>query len=294
MNIKEITMGIVATIVALVIVVVCAIPIISDSVATEDTYKNDGYFYVDKFTDTYTFSWNYNNPEVFVINGEEVEYTAETGSLSVSVFCTDSCAMRYVNNTLTCNFYGGGTYISGNATYPEVTATLENGTLTVTNGTTTKPIANTTEVYSIVKDGPFVMKNKDKVAYLNGDSEIYASGQTFSGSAYIFCHLSGTIDDGISYGPDNLTFSNQTVNYVENNTHEDLYELTSITFTAVNSNNVEFNPVYSYFIVPAEVTAERTVQVDGATGDIITVIPVLMVLAILIGAVTLFIKTRRD
>lgn len=301
MNAKSIAMGVVAMVVATVLVVTCAVPIISDSVATEDTYKNEGYFHLDKYTDGYTLTWDATDPNVFVVNGEEINYVNNSG-LSLSIALGTNYAVRLAPNNERISFYASGNYVSTSESYPTFSLTFAEGSVIATNQNVSHTVQSVTELYGMTENGPYVMKKADKVAYLNSgseivaDSEIYATGQTFHGNNNILWHLEGSIDD-MEY-PDTfnagLTISNQSINGSFNNTHEDLYELSNITFTATASNSVVYNVTASYFVVPYEVTAERTVQVDGATGDIISVIPVLMVLGIVIGAVALFLTNRRD
>ena len=301
MNAKSIAMGVVAMVVATVLVVTCAVPIITDSVATEDTFTNEGYFYLDKFTDEYTFYWDRADPTTFTINGEDFTYLNDSG-LAVSVVLGEKFAVRMGNGNPDISFYGNGSYVSTNAEKPTFTLTLSSGTLTATNGTDTKQITSVSEIFSIVEKGDYVMKKSTSVAYLNSgseivaDSEIYASGQTYNGANNIWWHLEGTIDN-MEY-PDTfnntLTITNESINGHYDNSHDDLYALNNLTFTATASNSVVYNVTASYFVVPAEVTAERTYHVDGPTGDILAVIPILMVLGIVIGAVALFLTNRRD
>lgn len=303
MDMKKLAMGVVAMVVAIVIVVTCAIPIISDSVATEDTFTNEGYFYLDKFTsdDEYSISWDSATPNTFEINGEEYTYTNDSG-LGLSVVLGEQFYLRLQNGNTRMSFNNTGTYINTSETYTTMSLTYSGGIVTATNGNTTRTVSDVSEIFGIVEKGSYVMKKSTSVAYLNSgseiiaDSEIYASGQSSSGNNNLFWHMEGTIDN-MEY-PDtfneNLTVTNEEIHGAYDNTHDDLYKLENLTFTVTTSGLVVYNITASYFVVPLNVTADRTVYVDGPTGDILAVIPILMVLGIVIGAIALFIKTKRD
>lgn len=268
-------------------------PIVSDATATEKTFENEGYFNLDKFTDNLTFTWNAETPDTFTVNGESVTYHNDTG-LSLSVALGERFAVRLSNNNSAINFYGAGTYINTSATNPTFSLTYESGSVTVTNGAQTKTVADVTECYAINGDGQYVMKKSNSVAYLNSgseivaDSAIYASGQTFSGSGYIFWHMAGTIND-MDY-PDSfdaaLTVSNQEIHGEYSTECDDLYKLDNITFTATSSyqEGVTYNITASYFVVPAEVTAEKPWHLDTMQIAMIGVIGTLGAIVLIAAA----------
>ena len=134
----------------------------------------------------------------------------------------------------------------------------------------------------------------DSPLFASGQTSINASDNTSVSTAII---MDGTIEDGVTFtaikGATTATFDDIVINAVAESGYKDLYKLSNVTATATY-DGTDTSMTYSYFVVPSEVTAERSAHVDGPTGDILAVIPVMMVLAILIGAVTLFIKTRRD
>ena len=306
MNVKEITMGIVAVIVSLVIVVVCAIPIISDSVATEDTFENEGYFYVDKFSETTTFVFE---NSTLKINGEDVALpgpnTTTPYGNSISVAFTDNGVIRYSpssNILLTRGAFGNHNCSALSLTFSEGAFT---GTYTSASNSSTGSLSGTYTELTMIQDTGNSIMCYTSGAYINGDSLIDGCGFTSltNNSSYVVVHLSGTYDDGVEIGvydqndgtTEDYVVSNIEYDITPVNGYIDLYRLTKITFTVSDEGGtVSDNVTYNIYTVPSEVTAERSVHVDGPTGSILAVIPVMMVLAILIGAVTLFIKTRRD
>lgn len=286
---------VITAMVSVIVLAAVLIPTLNDATTTEDTFKNEGYFYLDEFTDDYTFFWDYDDPTTFTVNGEDVTFINNSG-LDVRVVLGEKFMVTHTSAGLSCTFYGNGTYVIANATNKTLTLTLSGGTLTATNGNTTKTISDVSLLYSIVEKGDYVMKKSNSIAYLKDDSTIYATGHTYNGVNNIFWHLEGTpaANDGISWPDDynsNFTVTNETVNIVENSDHIDLYDLTNLTFTVTN-NNVEYNVTASYFVVPAEVTAERSVHLTDAMNVILNVIPLLIIVAVLLGVVAVFILRR--
>lgn len=314
MNVKQITMGIVATIVAIVIVVTCAIPIISDSVATEDTFTNEGYFRMSKITtdDDITIDWDYTEPYVFNVN--DVDVTIPFGSTNppiypYSIISAGNWALRFLSTNAGAQidlaiFGESTTLIWGTSTTDakNLTITMSNGTASFTRtGDATPKTMPYTNAYVLDSDGDYTMKKGNESAYLLGDSVIYSVGRTgvtMGGVAGNFnANLNGTIDDGVTVTliyPTTWTASNIVVHSSSVSGYEELYKFDNVTFDVTDESENTVSANYGQVIVPYEVTADRSVAPDTSVISILSVIPVMMVLAILIGAVGMFIKTRRD
>lgn len=311
MDMKKLAMGVVAMVVAIVIVVTCAIPIISDSVATEDTFTNDGYFHMKKYgTDTdVTISWDHTKPKVITVNDTDYTLTLPYNQWT-SVVIADDWYFRYADG-LSAQFvqvsYGGIANIPGASnSSADLEVVCSNGTATVTSYSggevnTTKTVSYTT-LYVISDDNsPYVMKKSTESAYMNKDSIFVGLGTTGVGSSeVVLCRVDGTIDDGatvtvIASSNSDVTLKEGSVvvNATELSNGHIGYALSTIQFD-VTKSDVDTAVTYSYYVVPATVDLERSVHVDGPTGDILAVIPILMVLGIVIGAVALFLTTRRD
>lgn len=298
MDIKTISVAFVAIMVGAV-AFGAMLPIFQDVTATEDTFTNEGYFFLDKFEDEYTFYWDSATPDTFTVNGETVTYHNNSG-FAVSLVLGQNFAVRFPNGNTNVSFYGAGTYVSTNAEKPTFTLTYSSGSVTATNGTDTKVINSVTEVFGLVEKGNYVMKKSTSSAYLNSgseviaDSEIYASGQTFNGSNYVWWHLQGTIDD-MEY-PDTfnntLTVTNEVIHGDYDTKHNDLYILDNLTFTVTTSNAVVYNVTASYFVVPYEVTADRTIQGGDGFNTIVNLIPLVIGMGLLLIAVWWFVVRK--
>ena len=77
-----------------------------------------------------------------------------------------------------------------------------------------------------------------------------------------------------------------TVNYTELTDHKG-YILNNIKFDIIASDTAT-HATYSYFIVPYEVSLERSVYMGGSLGALVSIIPLLIIAGLVIGAVTWF------
>lgn len=275
MNMK-IVGSIIGVAVAILMVSSVLAPVVTDAAAESDTYVNDGYFTLDKFTseDTLNVSWNYSTPDLFIVNGEEVEFL---GDMDFSVILSKEFAVRQIANGIRLTYYGSGTAFDANATNPNFTLTYTGGSCVASNGVDTKT-TETTELYCIANDGDFVMKKTTDGAYLNSDSEFFANGLTFFGTMGLQTVMYGNwMDPTVTYSREGVVASDFTVNYTENETHTDLYVLDSFTFNTT-LNDVNKDVIFSYFVVPHEVTADRTEPLDrGAATILVATIPIIIV-----------------
>ena len=312
MNTKQIVTGVVALVVAIVITVACAIPVISDSTQAEDTFSNvnGSLFIVEKITEDkpYTMVWDVENPYVVTVNDVEIELTPST------ILCTsDTFLLRHARNGANASIQT----IGDNIGVLLSTSSATTGTVTVDNTTNPgyltftsikdggDPVVKTDAIgdtYGISSTGNYVMKSSTQKAYLASDSEILAMGlTTFDGNYATGFYVSGNPTDGFSVDnfypdPATATVSNITSDLTQVSGYVDLYTLKEIKFliTGVEDTTVTLNATYNYFIVPAEVTVERAIHPDSTLSTIINVIPVLLIVSIIIGAVALFISNRRD
>lgn len=311
--------------VALAIVTVSAVifgallPMFQDVTATEDTFTNEGYYRMDKITssdsDTLTILWDHTNPYGVTVNNTFVPINIDG---MVSVLADTNFTVR-LNKTSTTNmaiqWYSttGGAFSADVLSGTDMTIICENGTATATRGEDSRT-GNYDVLYYPSINGPYVMKGANDVAYMIGDSVIFACGTSqirksdggLIGSQALGVEIDGTIADGVSISvwrdlSDATTINTDSIvlDYSEVSNYQSLYKLSKITFDAIYTETIDDAPVsvnnpitYSYFIVPYEVTAERSVTVDGPTGAVIDLIPLIVALSIVILAVGWFITRK--
>ena len=286
-------------------------PIITDTTATEDTFVNDGYFRMSSITSDdeteYTLNWNVTTPNTIVVNDVPVAMNLTGAPNQVTVvFDNDWMFRANISN-------GAITYISyitnsGGSTVANSTMeiTLSGGSMSVTMDTTPK-----TEDYTVAyipdAKGEYVMKNSNSTAYVLADSNLIAFGMskvnTSGTQSERGVTFNGDIADGVTpsiWRPPTDTTSTITdvaINATENSNHIGLYDLTNVTMVFHYVNNDESvtdtTLTYSYFLVPAEVTAERSQHLDAGEIALMNVIPVIVIIGLVLAGVgAIFIRNR--
>lgn len=285
---------ILAAVVGIIVIGGVLSPIVSNVTATSDTYVNDGYFELKKYTseDTLTATWNYSNPTELIVNGESVTIPSiDPGRSEYSIILSASGAARIQATMQSVTFYGAGTYVTANATNPTLTCTYEGGTLTATNGVTTKPLSNVPEVVCIANNGNYVMKKATDSVYVKGDSEIFANGITYFGSQVLQFSIWGTFDN-LEYTEvsGNYSVSDFTKVYTESRNHVGLYDLEKFTFIG-SYNDTSKTITYDTFVVSKEVTVDRTEPLNRSAANLINILPLFAIIAVLMAVAT-FLRNR--
>lgn len=309
MNAKNIAMGVVTMVVAIVLVVTCAIPVISETTQTTDTFTNSDYYcMMDKLnsSSSHTITWANETKDKITIDNVDF-YPDWSGSPIIYadgnnlIRCTATTGGYYLNivGSSTANGVGSSTDLSTTITIAEGTTTYEH---TTSGGNTSSVTSTFDKGYCIIpgNDGEYVLAKSSSTKYILDDTELFTMGYATISSAWqnVFS-LSGTIKDGITVtfvsstlGNDQ-TITSSTPSYTENSSYVNLYSYSKTNFTA-SVNGVTKDLSLGNTIVPYEITAERSIHADSTTIAIISIIPVLLTISVIVGAVYLFITTRRD
>lgn len=312
--INKLIPSIITILVAVIMTATLLVPILSEEASSEKTFTNDGYFRMAHYgTDTdVTIAWSAENPKTMIVNDVAVpiNYNVEGGQVTI-VADTNFIVRLNASNTMSYIAQTGGTHTAiESATY-----VFSGGSASITNTSDGTPTTYTTtyeDIYVPSLNGEFVMKEFDKTAYVNEDSEIFAFGLTriknstgtiaSPGAGFEF---SGSIADGIEgriwRGSDNVTVANEQINYTAVDAYVDLYKFDSITATATYHETIDDEPVdtdtqvtYNYLLVPYQVTSEKTQHLSDSVNSLIMIIPVLVICAILIVAVRMIYLNGRD
>ena len=295
MDVKNLIMGVIALSLGAVMIGGAFLPIVAGITADSDTFVNDGYFDLKKYTseDTLTATWNHSNPTELIVNGESVTIPiVDTGRSDYSIILSAGGAARIQATMQSVTFYGAGTYVVANETNPEFTCTYEGGTLTATNGVTTKSIPNVSEVMCIANDGQYVMKKAIDSVFLKGDSEIFANGITYFGSQVLQFSIWGTFDNPeYTEVSGNYTVSDFTKVYTESRNHVGLYNLEKFTYIASYDGNSK-TVTYDTFVVTKQVTADRTDPLDRISASLFNVLPLVAIAGLILAGVYVFISRK--
>ena len=294
---------IIGIVVAVIVVAVALIPITEEATATTTTFENDGYYNMTySEADNLTLTWEYTNPNVITINDEPITLSVDTLPGPLNVICGNDWFLRWAGDSVQFYSTANGSVSAAVANSTSFSLTASNGSATAIN-TASTPVSQTvsyTFMYVVDPNGLYVMKNSTDSAYLKGDSEVYAIGRSSFTGIVIKIKITGNIEDGftaeeVGNSGVSATVGTPVATYETVNGYNDLYKLSKIEVPIEYLNSgtpASFTPTYSYFIVPAEVTAEKAIHADTMTNIIISIIPIFVVLAILMGIVGLMYFNR--
>lgn len=309
MDVKTIAVSVVSIAIMCLLAVTLLIPVIAESTTTEDTFTNEGYFYMQKIsaedTNTYTLTYEYDDTEhslTYTYNGDEIDTTGFPLNLPLTV-ATDGAEwvvrIGYYSEYVGMQGVGYGFSFGGHNTW-NVEITFTEGTATAVATNSSDQSSTQTATYTdlwIYSPEPteYVMKKADKPAYMLEDSEFMAVGVTSMSVWNTGILITGTLDDytpTIFYPPNlTTTVTNKAIVDTAIDEYIDLYSLDKLTFT-INDGTTTVDATYSYFIVPTEVTAERSIHPDANTNALLNLIPLLVIVGIILGTVG-FIALRK-
>lgn len=317
MDTKSIVYGTISIIIAVLVTVTILIPVVADSTAETDTFTNEGYFRMSHFDDTtnHTFSWDHTDPNNVTVDGTAINVSGAK-DMGITAIADTNWIVR-VNTSASGNVLAlslilstGGTNSASTSNEKDMTITFNAGSMSALIGDDTKS-GTYTDLWLPSLDGDYIMKLSDKDAYINADSKLVAYGLSrvknhnggTTSSPGFGISMVGSYEDGLTttVWRDGSTGSvkDETINVTEDSSHNDLYELSTITATFVltqTENDETFQTetplTYSYFIVPYQVTAERTIHPDAMTSTIINIIPILVITGIILGCVGLIAYRR--
>lgn len=309
MNTKIIGISI-AAFIGIVVLGSVLMPILDDATATTDTFTNDGYFHMNKYgssDDSVTLVWDHTTPRAVSVNGTTYNLATPVNQW-IDLVVGDDWYIRYA--------YGGSVSFIGfdgadqtNQVLASVqngsdmTAVFTGGTVTVTVTTTgADPLVKTTdyiEYYVISGDsGSYVMKKSNESVYMSKETPIYGIGSSDAFSGLAMTKLTGSIEDGVTATvlkstSGEVTAGPTTVNTTEVSDYTGFYQLSTITFDFIKGEETSA-ATYSYFIVPSEVAGERAVHFTDGQNAILGAIPIMIIVAILLGVVALVVRSRME
>ena len=292
----------VAILVSITVLAGVLMPVLDDATAKTDTYVNKGYFYVDSIDGDDSINYHYENG-VLTINGVEVPAPSDsTYPEGITIFFTEHISVRMDNGLIRIKgqVNQGCSAIDLTATSGSIT-----GTYTYGSGPTTSTASWTyTKFVGMVTTDTDRVMSQPVPQYVHSDSLIDTTGFTRAANIneYYVISVSGTIDDGVTVNlytqgagsPVTLvTVSDAKINYTPVEGHDDLYLVDNITFT-LTKDSASDNVTYSIYTVPAEVTADRTDPMSDNEIAILAAVPIMIIVAILLGVIALIIRSRMD
>lgn len=306
MNNKLVMISI-AAVIGIIVLGSVLMPIMNDATATTDKFTNDGYFRMSVPTDEYviTYAPSVDGKSVIGINGEKYDLAS-----SIPPYASRSIA--FAENYIVRMFNDGGSGVFSlqlwNAAYVvgvssstftgTLTITIDDGTLTWVNSATesTTTYSYTGDMICIDPNGDMILKKADSKSYVLKDSTIIYGGgiSLLAGTTYSGIYLEGTVEDyDVTVLNQNVTVSDKSEVYSDVDGYVDLVQFEKFTFNTTYNGNVA-SQTYSYVVVPYEVDAERSIHFTPGQNAIFAAIPVMIILAVLLGVVALVIRSRMD
>lgn len=299
----------VAFIVMALVAVSVVLPIMNAGAQTEKTFDNtaDSIAYFDKVgaDDSITFVWDYTNPTQATINGAQVDLPDPTDYYyGISILASEGFSIRYyvsgsdyilqsLGGGQASGYYGNASIVSTSNLNLTITST------TITNNTSNKAFTTTGNTYVISDSGDYVMKNPDAAAYVLDDSETLAIGLTVISGSFVIMgwdsDVGADVEPVVYYPPTGYTISGLEITSAEVNGYDNLSIFSKVDYVVTLDSDTTVNRAvtYSYFIVPASVTAEITNHPAGVELTIIQMLPVLFLVGVLLFTVSMFISNRR-
>lgn len=275
---------IMASITAVVVIAVLAgtlIPILDDATATHDTKKSIGYYYMSGVADDESFTYAYDGTN-WTLNGDTMSFP--TGGFNVLV--TDEHFIR-----------SNGVVDLVSVKSLSVTATSSgiSGSYVKNDDSTVTVEWDITGFYgATLTEDDYIMTNPSNTSYVNADTDVIGFGVTNVSGQYPIFHIVGDMESvTVTCTDTNVSISNIKINKTAVNGYIDLYDFESITFDATKGGTTTA-VTYNRVILPAEVTAERTVHFDSGENAIFNAIPVMVIIALLLGVVALVLRSRMD
>lgn len=297
---KSLVYGVVSIVIAVLVTVVILVPVVAESTQATDTLTNEGYMRYTSISDTdddeIVIVWDHTKPSKITINDVEKDVIYPSG-LTMSIAFADNFCFRFNTNAMDCYGESGNTVSASTTAGTDVTLTLSSGTATVVNTASTPDTATYTytTAYYPDDDGEYIMKNKDKSAYVHPDSTIIiANGMSVVGSR-VGVFFDGTIEDGYTFSYFNTTLtveeSDVVTTYADVDEYSDVVALSKIDMHLTKGVD-EADATYSYFLVPYEVVAEKSIHPDATLSAILNIIPILVIVGIVLGCVGLIAYRR--
>lgn len=297
MEANKLIIGVMAAFIGIVMLAAVLMPVLNDATTVYVTIENEGvpYAAVDEDTHTITVTATDDDPIVITVDGE----VSELPDLSLY----GSATIVYANRTFIrldsagkVNVYGAtnqSTYGNTDFGYASsgITISINGNGCTVSNADSSVTRTITDLQYYISPAGDYRLSLKP---YAQSDSSIMGAGISTIGGTTCGMTWYGTIDNLTLWAvfPSGRTVELNSVNTTAITEYKDLLKIDSVVIDWKAGGTPVGSATYTYFIAPASFTAEKSVHLDPAMNGILNVIPVLIIVAVLLGVVAVFIHRR--
>lgn len=308
LDVRKITMGVVAMIVAILVVITCATPIMQSLVNEQKTIFNNDYNRYSKLIDSdldnanITIVWpDLTQGSIEITIGDNDPYTLSVSRSRVPLVLTEfgSVEENAVNSRaiFRSSTAGASSYLTGGP----ITITVSSGVVTVVNGTGDSATTNTFNVGSWLfypdDNGDYTAMNTtssaDDIITINSIDDLYfATTINTDNLGFVSGHGATCTFYNVEGTP---SYSMELLDSEEVSGYNDVIttKITNYAISAEAGTNLD-NSQFVPFITMVPRSVEGHTNMDNTLSMMISIIPLLMVIAIVIGAIGMFIKTRRN
>lgn len=314
MKVENIFLGAISITIAVIMIAGALLPVIFSSTAEADTYTNDGLFKMGHTdTDIPRIDWSADKPYIITVKSiNRIDMSNLEVGVRYTIFASSIFAIDYMimsNESVQIYGYSDSAYFTLSSTDSESWLVLQSyqGAVSAiyrTNGeNVTVNYTQTPEgYYYISHDGNLVLKNSNESCFLSKDSEIALIGIVTRPDVISNKEI-GILGTG-TY--DNLNFSffygsgvtpsitDVTVSFEENKGHIDFITLNGIAFKLTAGGDEPtvqtVNP--NYFIVPEDVTLERSYHMSSPEAAILNILPIVVIAGSVMIGLYIFVNRK--
>ena len=304
---KTIPIMIVTLVIGFIMVTAAVIPLAADY-SEAKTFTNEGYYRMSEKSEETVITWTPSvDPFKVSVNGVDVSLNSlkEHGYSSYSIAFSNDFILRYYYQSASVQNLQiwAGDYQSGIGSSSPYTATItinNTGASFATNaeGNTPVNVTHSGNHFVIDDNGDYIMKLRDKGAYVLEDSSIvYAGGiSEINTNSFTGLYFEGTLND-YTFTPmrSTVTVTDPDSTYTEIKGYIGLVSLDKITFNSVftplSGDPVEKGQTYSYFLVPYKISAEP--DNPDTFKNLIRIVPLISIVALVaMAAGMLYLKGK--
>ena len=258
--------------VAVIMAAAVLVPVLNDEMNHDVTFKTDSFrVAMAAAGDDVDVTITCDSPGYFSINGGD----------SVTLHATYSYIFDDSSYYLRCT--GGYNGNSGDVWH------ITRGHISYTVNGTTYDADTDGDVYYCDPDGDYIMTSSSE--YVLTDTRCLVTGMSYIDNGNKVCKFEGSIADGFtltySTGTGDVTYSGTPI--VEKvDGYENLFILSGVEFTDSNGSTITYNR----FVCPASVTA--TAEHNENVDSLLSVIPLLVITAVLVGVVAAAVRRNEE
>ena len=284
-------------------------PVINDTTKTEGTFNNSGYFSMDAVEESTDTTIRFDNTlSKAYVDGNEVSVSSSNPN-NFTILGADNFIVRWQpSNSIRIYSDNVKWGFATTDTFTFVEFKVDGSTVSITSDKTSQEAAtismgNTPFVISANDDAEYVMKLANEGAYVTDESVCLMGISVGLGfNTAIGVYGIGTIADGMSLSTayqgtsvtGDVTYTDPVADYSSVSGYNGLYKLNGYTSTITVGETTPTDISYTYFIVPAEVTAELSQHLDGGQISLMKAIPIMVIVALLMTAVGAIALRRAD